>query len=157
VSPREYIRHVLFCRAGDAGHLIRAAVGNAQPTKRWFLGIVGSLRRGIDWGLDPSPPAQDDAGGGGLCLPDETVGQFASFCRWVGSTRLSNGKRKGQGNTKNGNTSLAWAFVEAAHFAMRSESQIRQFYQVKQAPPKHMKPQVRIEGLPAEREKRAEA
>jgi transposase len=62
-----------------------------------------------------------------------TVGQFASYCRCVGSTKLSNGKRKGQGNTKNGNKYLAWAFVEAAHFAMRYEPQIRQFYQRKQA------------------------
>jgi len=62
-----------------------------------------------------------------------TVGQFASYCRCVGSTKLSNGKRKGQGNTKNGNKYLAWAFVEAAHFAMRHEPQIRQFYQRKQA------------------------
>jgi len=61
-----------------------------------------------------------------------TVGQFASYCRCVGSTKLSNGKRKGQGNTKNGNKYLAWAFVEAAHFAMRHEPQIRQFYQRKQ-------------------------
>jgi transposase len=32
-----------------------------------------------------------------------TVGDFASYCRCVGSTKLSNGKRKGQGNVKNGN------------------------------------------------------
>ncbi len=29
-----------------------------------------------------------------------TVGQFASYCRCVSSTKLSNGKRKGQGNTR---------------------------------------------------------
>ena len=62
-----------------------------------------------------------------------TVGQFASYCRCVGSTKLSNGKRKGQGNPKNGNKYLAWAFVEAAHFAMRHEPQIRGYYQRKQA------------------------
>ena len=62
-----------------------------------------------------------------------TVGQFASYCRCVGSTKLSNGKRKGQGNTKNGNKYLAWAFVEAAHFAIRYEPQIAQFYQRKRA------------------------
>jgi transposase len=62
-----------------------------------------------------------------------TVCQVASYCRCVGSTNLSNGKRKrkGQGNTKDGNTYLAWAFVEAAHFAMRYEPKIRQFYQRK--------------------------
>jgi len=62
-----------------------------------------------------------------------TGGQFASYCRCVGSTKLSNGKRKGQGNTKNGNKYLAWAFVEAAHFAMRHEPQIRRYSQRKQA------------------------
>ncbi len=62
-----------------------------------------------------------------------TVGQFASYCRCVGSTKLSNGKCKGQGNTKNGNKYLAWAFVEAAHFAIRYEPQIAQFYHRKRA------------------------
>jgi transposase len=42
------------------------------------------------------------------------VGNFTSYCRCVGSEKLSNGKRKGKGNTKNGNKYLAWAFVEAA-------------------------------------------
>jgi transposase len=62
-----------------------------------------------------------------------TVGDFASYCRCVGSQKLSNGKRKGQGNTKNGNKYLAWAFVEAAHFAIRYNAQIKRFYQRKQA------------------------
>ena len=34
-----------------------------------------------------------------------------SYCRCVGSQKISNGKKKGQGNTKNGNKYLAWAFV----------------------------------------------
>jgi len=62
-----------------------------------------------------------------------TVGQFASYCRCVSSTKLSNGTRKGKGNTKNGNKYLAWAFVEAAHFAMRHDPQIRRYYQRKLA------------------------
>jgi transposase len=32
-----------------------------------------------------------------------TVGDFASYCRCVGSHKLSNGKKKSRGNTKNGN------------------------------------------------------
>jgi transposase len=48
-----------------------------------------------------------------------SVGQWASYCRCVNSTKISNGKRKGQGNTKNGNKYLAWAFIEAANFAVR--------------------------------------
>jgi transposase len=62
-----------------------------------------------------------------------TVGDFASYCRCVSSQKLSNGKRKGQGNTKNGNKYLAWAFVEAANFAVRYNAQIKRFYQRKQA------------------------
>ena len=62
-----------------------------------------------------------------------TVGDFASYCRCVGSQKLSNGKKKGQGNTKNGNKYLAWAFVEAANFAIRYCSRIKSFYQRKKA------------------------
>ena len=62
-----------------------------------------------------------------------TVGQFASYCRCVDSSRLSNGKRKGEGNTKNGNRYLAWAFVEAANFAIRHNERIRRFYDRKKA------------------------
>jgi len=39
------------------------------------------------------------------------VGNFSSYCRCVDSLRESNGKKKGEGNTKNGNKYLAWAFV----------------------------------------------
>ena len=59
------------------------------------------------------------------------VGNYASYCRCVGSVHLSNGKRKGRGNTKNGNKYLAWAFVEAANFAVRYNPQIKRYYQRK--------------------------
>jgi transposase len=62
-----------------------------------------------------------------------SVGNFASYCRCVGSQKISNGKKKGQGNTKNGNKYLSWAFVEAAHFAIRFNSRIKSFYQRKKA------------------------
>ena len=62
-----------------------------------------------------------------------SVGDFASYCRCVGSERLSNGKRKGRGNTKNGNKYLAWAFVEAANLAVRFHPHIRRYYQRKAA------------------------
>ena len=61
----------------------------------------------------------------------DTVGDYASYCRCVGSEKLSNGKRKGRGNTKNGNRYLAWAFVEAANFAVRYNAQIKRYYQRK--------------------------
>jgi transposase len=59
------------------------------------------------------------------------VGNFASYCRCVDSLRESNGKKKGEGNTKNGNKYLAWAFVEAANFAMRYCPQAKSFYERK--------------------------
>src|SRR5438046_2001069 len=61
------------------------------------------------------------------------VGNFSSYCRCVDSLRESNGKKKGEGNTKNGNKYLAWAFVEAANFAVRFNSKIKSFYQRKKA------------------------
>jgi transposase len=61
------------------------------------------------------------------------VGQFASYARCVDSRRMSNGKKKGEGNRKNGNKYLAWAFVEAAHHAVRCRELIRRFAQRKKA------------------------
>jgi len=61
------------------------------------------------------------------------AGNYASYCRCVGSQRISNGKKKGVGNRKNGNKYLAWAFVEAANFAVRYYPYVRSFYQRKQA------------------------
>lgn len=56
------------------------------------------------------------------------AGHFASYCRCVKSLRQSNGKKKGENNRKCGNRYLAWAFVEAAHFACRYNDQCRRFY-----------------------------
>jgi len=61
------------------------------------------------------------------------VGNFASYCRCVNSKKLSNGKRKGEGNRKCGNKYLAWAFVEAANFAIRRNDRVMRFYQRKLA------------------------
>ena len=44
---------------------------------------------------------------------------------------MSNGKKKGKGNAKNGNKYLAWAYVEAATFAVRHNPNIRRFHQRK--------------------------
>jgi len=62
-----------------------------------------------------------------------SVGNYASYCRCVGSQKISNGKKKGKGNTKNGNKYLAWAFVEAAHFAIQFNSKIKSYSQRKKA------------------------
>ena len=61
------------------------------------------------------------------------VGQFASYARCVSSSRWSNGKKKGEGNRKNGNKYLAWAFIEAAHYAVNYNERVRRFYQRKKA------------------------
>ena len=62
-----------------------------------------------------------------------TVGNYASYCRGVKSTKLSNGKRKGQGNFKNGNPYLEWAYMEAAQFAIRFSPKVQRFSQRKQS------------------------
>lgn len=60
-----------------------------------------------------------------------SVGHYASYCRLVGSSYLSNGKSKGSGNRKNGNAFLCWAFIEAANFAIRYSPPVRSYYQGK--------------------------
>jgi len=61
------------------------------------------------------------------------VGNYSSYCRSVKSEKISNKKKKGEGNRKNGNKYLAWAYVEAAHFAIRTSSKAQRFYQQKKA------------------------
>ena len=53
------------------------------------------------------------------------VGDYASYCRCVGSQRRSNDKKKGENNRHNGNKYLAWAYVEAAYGAARFYPQVR--------------------------------
>ena len=61
------------------------------------------------------------------------AGHFCSYCRCVPSKHLSNGKVKGKGNVRNGNAYLSWAFMEAAHFAIRFEPRAKSFYERKRA------------------------
>src|SRR5512139_2452968 len=61
------------------------------------------------------------------------VGNFASYARCVDSARYSNGRKKGEGNTKNGNAYLVWAFVEAANFARRYSEEAKRFFERKKA------------------------
>ncbi|MDT8283808.1 MAG: IS110 family transposase [Gammaproteobacteria bacterium] len=56
------------------------------------------------------------------------VGNYSSYCRCVESRRTSNDKVKGRGNRKNGNKYLAWAFMEAAHFAIRHHDLVQSYY-----------------------------
>jgi transposase len=61
------------------------------------------------------------------------VGNFSSYCRCVNSVHTSNNKKKGEGNRKNGNKYLAWAFIEAANFALRFCPEAKRFYERKKA------------------------
>lgn len=61
------------------------------------------------------------------------VGNYASYARCVDSVRLSNGKKKGEGNVRNGNKYLAWAFIEAANMARRWCPEARRFHERKRA------------------------
>lgn len=61
------------------------------------------------------------------------VGNFASYARCVDSMRRSNRKKKGEGNVKNGNKYLAWAFVEAANFARRHCAEAERYHDRKKA------------------------
>jgi len=59
------------------------------------------------------------------------VGNYSSYCRCVESKRLSNAKKKGENNRKNGNMYLGWAFIEASNAAIRHYPEIKKYYQRK--------------------------
>jgi transposase len=63
----------------------------------------------------------------------QSPGNYASYCRCVTSKKTSNGKKKGKGNTNNGNKYLCWAYMEAAYFSIRFSAPIKRFYQRKMA------------------------
>jgi transposase len=61
------------------------------------------------------------------------VGNYVSYGRLVATARRSNERKKGEGNRKNGNPYLSWAFSEAAHFACRFQPAARRFFDRKRA------------------------
>ena len=60
-----------------------------------------------------------------------SVGNFTSYCRCVQGIKISNGKKKGEANKNNGNPTLAWAFHEVAHTAVRYMPQAKRYYERK--------------------------
>jgi len=66
------------------------------------------------------------------------VGNYASYCRLVRSDRTTNGKKKGEGNRKNGNRYLEWAYVEASNYARRYSAEARKYHQRKTAKTKQV-------------------
>lgn len=61
-----------------------------------------------------------------------TMGDFVSYCRLAPTSKLSNGKSKGQGNAKNGNAYLSWALTELATLMARFNEPIRRYLERKQ-------------------------
>ena len=66
------------------------------------------------------------------------VGNYSSYCRCVESKKISNKKKKGENNRKNGNKYLGWAYVEAANFTKRYCQKAQRFYQRKAAKTKNV-------------------
>lgn len=66
------------------------------------------------------------------------VGNYTSYCRCVSSEKISNGRRKGSGNTKCGNKYLGWAYIEAANFVIRHNPIVKSYYQRKMAKTKRV-------------------
>jgi transposase len=66
------------------------------------------------------------------------VGNYSSYCRCVESKKITNGKKKGENNKKNGNRYLGWAYVEAANHASRCCPKAQKFFQRKMAKTKRV-------------------
>lgn len=64
----------------------------------------------------------------GIMSRFKTVKNYLSYCRLVEAKRMSNNKRKKNGNRKCGNKILRWAYAEAAVHALRYE-RINKYYQ----------------------------
>jgi transposase len=60
-----------------------------------------------------------------------SAGNYVSYCRAVQAEKLSNQRKKGENNRKCGNKYLAWAWLEAANFAIRYSPEIKSWYQRK--------------------------
>jgi transposase len=58
-------------------------------------------------------------------------GSYVSYARCAPSGKWSNDKKKGEGNRKNGNKYLCWAYVEAATFAIRYCPYARAYFEKK--------------------------
>lgn len=118
-----------------------------HQARRWLDEAITQIEHELQKQLTPredyrllqSIPGVGPALGSTIALETGTIerfpspGYYASYARCVKSEKISNGKRKGQGNKKNGNKYLAWAFMEAAHYAAIWSPPIKRYYQRKQA------------------------
>lgn len=137
-------------RDGIAALLDEPIVLGGQITclaRRWLEEAIEVLEHEIQKQLKPrleyqlltTVPGIGQALGSTIALETGDIGRFpgpghyASYARCVKSEKVSNGKLKGRGNAKNGNKYLAWAFMEAAHYAAIWSPPIKRYYQRKQA------------------------
>ena len=101
--------------------------------------LQGNMKERSEYGLLTSVPGIGQVLATTILLETGPIdrfahaGNYASYARCVNSVHTSNGKKKGEGNTKNGNMYLAWAFIEAANFAMRFNAEAKRFYERKKA------------------------
>jgi transposase len=116
---------MLQCAEGQIGILEKAVIGRVKLEPEFELlktvpgiGLILALTIMLETGDIGRFP---------------TAGDYASYCRCVGSKKISNGKKKSSGNPKNGNKYLAWAYIEAANYAVRYSAKIKSFYQRKKA------------------------
>lgn len=107
------------------GHLEKTVLAKVKPDPRYkHLETI--------WGVGPVLGVTIRLESGDMSrFP--TVGDYTSYCRGTGSERLSNGKTKGVNNKRNGNAYLAWAFLEAAHFAVINYPPAQRFFERKRA------------------------
>jgi len=118
-----------------------------HQARAWLDGAVRRIERELqqqvqpreDYQLLQSIPGVGPVLGTTIALETGTIerfaspGNYASYARCVKSEKISNGKRKGQGNKKNGNKYLGWAFMEAGHYAAIWNPRVKRFYQRKKA------------------------
>lgn len=101
--------------------------------------IQQQLKPRLDYQLLTTVPGIGPALGSTIALETGDIGRFpgpghyASYARCVKTEKISNSKLKGRGNAKNGNKYLAWAFMEAAHYAAIWSPAIKRYYHRKQA------------------------
>ena len=58
-----------------------------------------------------------------------SAGSFVSYCRLAPTAKLSNGKSKGMGNARNGNTYLSWCMTEVANLMVHYNEQAHKCYE----------------------------
>ena len=114
---------------------------------QWLDRAIGLIEHEVYKQLKPRPeyrlltsvPGIGQALGSTIALETGSIerfpgpGHYASYARCVKTEKISNGKLKGRGNAKSGNKYLAWAFMEAAHYAAIWSPEIKRYYQRRQA------------------------